>query len=70
VRPIRPEDADAFRAFHAALSAESVYYRYFSPKPRLSDSEVARFTTVDMADRVALVAVLGEEIVADARYDR
>jgi acyl-CoA synthetase (NDP forming)/GNAT superfamily N-acetyltransferase len=70
VRPIRPSDADGFRAFHASLSPESVYYRFFSPKPRLTDVEVERFTTVDMVDRVALVALLGDEIVADARYDR
>ena len=70
VRPIRPEDAEGFRAFHGALSPQSVYYRFFSPKPRLSDAEVERFTTVDMVDRVALVAVLGDDIVADARYDR
>ena len=70
VRPIRPDDADAFRAFHGTLSPQSVYYRFFSPKPRLSNAEVERFTTVDMVDRAALVAVLGDDIVADARYDR
>jgi acyl-CoA synthetase (NDP forming)/GNAT superfamily N-acetyltransferase len=70
VRPIRPSDAEAFRSFHDGLSAQSLYYRFFSPKPRLTESEVARFTTVDMADRVALVAMLGDELIADARYDR
>ena len=70
VRPVRPSDAADFRAFHRRLSQQSVYYRFFSPKPRLSDSEVEHFVTVDMADRVALVALLGDEIVADARYDR
>src|SRR5262245_15049359 len=70
VRPIRPSDAAAYRAFHDRLSSQSLYFRYFSPKPRLTDAEVARFTTVDMADRVALVALLGDELIADARYDR
>jgi len=70
VRPIRPSDAVAYRAFHDGLSSQSLYFRYFSPKPRLTDAEVARFTTVDMADRVALVALLGDELIADARYDR
>jgi acyl-CoA synthetase (NDP forming)/GNAT superfamily N-acetyltransferase len=70
VRPIRPSDAEAFRRFHAGLSSQSLYFRFFSPKPRLTDAEVERFTTVDMADRVALVAILGDELIADARYDR
>ena len=70
VRPIRPSDAEAFRRFHGGLSAQSLYYRFFSPKPRLTEAEVERFTTVDMADRVALVAMLGDELIADARYDR
>ena len=70
VRPIRPSDAEAFRRFHAGLSTQSLYYRFFSPKPRLTEAEVERFTTVDMADRVALVAMLGDELIADARYDR
>ena len=70
VRPIRPSDGEAFRRFHAGLSSQSLYFRFFSPKPRLTDAEVERFTTVDMADRVALVAILGDELIADARYDR
>ena len=56
VRPIRPDDAERLVAFHGRLSPESVYFRFFSPKPRLTDKEVEKFTTVDMDDRVALVA--------------
>ena len=70
VRPVHPSDLERWRAFHSALSSESVYYRYFSPKPRLSQAELTRFTTVDMVDRAALVAMLGDLIIADARYDR
>ena len=70
VRPIRPDDAERLVAFHSRLSPESIYYRFFSPKPRLTEREVERFTTVDMVDRVALVALLGEDIIAVARFDR
>lgn len=70
VRPIRPEDADRLVAFHARLSPESVYFRFFSPKPRLTEREVEKFTTVDMDQRVALVALLHDDIIAVARYDR
>ena len=70
VRPIRPDDADALVAFHGRLSPESIYFRFFSPKPRLTEKEVEKFTTVDMVDRVALVAELGDDVIAVARYDR
>src|SRR3954464_12888795 len=70
VRPVRPSDADALVAMHGRLSPESIYFRFFSPKPRLTDKEIERFTIVDFRDRVALVAVLGDEIVAEARFDR
>jgi GNAT superfamily N-acetyltransferase len=70
VRPVHVSDVERWRTFHSGLSSESIYYRYFSPKPRLSQAELTRFTTVDMADRAALVAVLGDVIIADARYDR
>jgi acyl-CoA synthetase (NDP forming)/RimJ/RimL family protein N-acetyltransferase len=70
VRPIRPADADRLRAFYSRLSDESIYFRFFGPRPRLSDKEVAWFTTVDYADRVALIATIGTEMVAVIRYDR
>ncbi|MBN6058077.1 GNAT family N-acetyltransferase [Nonomuraea sp. RK-328] len=70
VRPIRPADADRLLAFYSRLSAESIYFRFFGPHPRLSDKEVAWFTTVDYVDRVALIATIGTEMVAVIRYDR
>jgi acyl-CoA synthetase (NDP forming)/GNAT superfamily N-acetyltransferase len=70
VRPIQPADADRLVALHARLSPESIRYRYFAPHPTLSAKEVERFTHVDHDQRVALVAVLGDEIVAVGRYDR
>jgi GNAT superfamily N-acetyltransferase len=70
IRPIRPDHDEALRAFHSRLSTESIVLRFFGPHPRLSDAEVARFTTVDGVDRMALVAEQGSEIVAVARYDR
>jgi len=63
VRPIRPEDADGIRRFHAGQSAESIYLRFFAPLRRLSDADVFRFTHVDYADRVALVATMRDEII-------
>jgi acyl-CoA synthetase (NDP forming)/RimJ/RimL family protein N-acetyltransferase len=70
LRPIRPEDADILRAFYSRLSDQSIYFRFFGPRPRLSDREVAWFTTVDYVNRVALIATLGTEMVAVVRFDR
>jgi acyl-CoA synthetase (NDP forming)/RimJ/RimL family protein N-acetyltransferase len=70
LRPIRPDDADRLRAFHSRLSQQTVFNRYFAYRPVLSDADVARFTQVDMRDRVALVATLHGEIIGVVRYDR
>lgn len=70
VRPIVPEDAAALVRFHHRQSAESIYFRYFSPRPELSAREVRHFTTVDHHDRVAFVALAMDEIIAVARYER
>ena len=70
VRPIRPDDGERLLAFHARQSPQSIYYRYFSPRPRLSDRDVDHLTHVDYVDRMAFVALRGDEIIGVARYDR
>ena len=51
VRPIRPDDGERLVALHGRLSRESIYYRFFSPHPRLSEKEVVHFTTTDFVNR-------------------
>ena len=70
VRPIRPDDGDHLRALHQRLSTETIYLRFFSPIPTLSNAMVERFTHVDYVDRLALVAQLDDDIIGVARYDR
>src|SRR4029450_582242 len=70
LRPIQPEDDKRLVAFHNRLSAETIRYRFFAPHPTLSRAEVEYFTQVDHDQRVALVAVLGSDLVAVGRYDR
>ena len=70
LRPIRSSDADALVAFHAGLSTRTRYLRYFSAYPRIPDRDLYRFTHVDHHDRVALVVLLGAEIIAVGRYER
>ncbi len=69
IRPIQPEDAEILVEFYSRVSDESKYYRFFSPMPKLSDRDVARFTQVDHVDRVAFVLLLSGEMIAVGRYD-
>lgn len=70
VRPIRPDDRRALAAFHRGQSERSRYLRFFAAIPELSDRDLDRFTQVDHDQRVALVAEIGGEIIAIARFDR
>jgi acyl-CoA synthetase (NDP forming)/GNAT superfamily N-acetyltransferase len=70
IRPLVPADQAALAEFHERQSPTSVYRRYFSPKPTLSEKDLIHFTTVDMVDRVALAVELRDEFVAWASYER
>jgi RimJ/RimL family protein N-acetyltransferase len=70
VRPIGPDDREAFLAFHAALSDESRYFRYFTARRKLPEKEVRHFTEVDPRDHAGIVTLVGGEIVGHALYDR
>jgi acyl-CoA synthetase (NDP forming)/RimJ/RimL family protein N-acetyltransferase len=70
IRPIIPADVDRLTAFHQRQSAESIYYRYFSARPRLSQKDLVHLTHIDYVDRVAFVALLGDDLVGVGRYER
>ncbi len=70
IRPIVPSDTDRLTHFHEHLSRETVYRRFFSAHPHLRPEELARFTRVDYRERLALIALVGDTLVAVARYDR
>ena len=70
---IAPENASALQRFHHRLSDRSIYLRFFTAKPELSDREAGYFTNVDMIDRFALVALdpeRPEEIIGVVSFDR
>jgi RimJ/RimL family protein N-acetyltransferase len=73
LRPIRPDDAQRLQAFHLRLSPETVYLRWLSAHPVLTDAEAEALSNVDYGTRMAIVATLpveGEEhIVGVARYN-
>ncbi len=70
IRPIRPDDLEQLRALHSRLSPQSIYFRFFSPIPRVPEPQLHRLVEVDYRDRFALVAELDGEVVAVVRYDR
>jgi GNAT superfamily N-acetyltransferase len=70
VRPVTPLDAPRIEAFHRALSLETVRFRYFSGLVRLPPAIVRRFTQVDFARDMVLVAEVGEHVIALASYHR
>ncbi|SMD14123.1 Acyl-CoA synthetase (NDP forming) [Lentzea albidocapillata] len=70
LRPITPDDGEKLREFHGRLSERTRYFRYFGPYPRIPQRDLERFSTVDHHDRVALIALLGDDIVAVGRFDR
>lgn len=70
LRPILPSDGENLVAFHGKLSDRTRYYRYFGAYPRMPKRDVDRFSRVDHHNRVALIALLGDEIVAVGRFDR
>ena len=69
IRPIRPDDGDLLVDFFERLGPESRYFRFFRVKKSLDPDEVLYFTTVDYAQRMALVALLGGRMVGVGRYD-
>lgn len=72
VRPIRADDAERLQDAIRALSAQSSYYRFFSPMPKLPTTLLKRATHPDPQQELQLVAVVDEgaggKIVAGARY--
>jgi len=76
VRPVLPQDAEAERAFFAALSPASRLRRFHGVVNRLPDGALEAMTSIDYQRHLALVAearaddaALGSTwLVADARY--
>jgi GNAT superfamily N-acetyltransferase len=69
VRALRADDCARLTRLFEQLSDESVYFRFFSPTPRSTAAQL-ELKGLDGTDHVALVALVGDEIVAVARYDR
>ena len=69
-RAIRPDDDERFERLFYRLSPQSLYLRFFTPMPRPNHAIIQRLVNVDYTDRLALVTVIGDEVVGVARFDR
>jgi acetyltransferase len=74
IRPVLPQDEGLTADFFGDLEAPSRYDRFMSPMRHLPPELMKRFTNVDYAHHLALVAELFEDghetVVAEARYVR
>jgi RimJ/RimL family protein N-acetyltransferase len=74
IRPVLPQDEDLTHAFFRDLSAPARYDRFMTSFKELPPELMRRFTQVDYANHLALVAEVFSEgretVVAEARYVR
>lgn len=74
IRPVLPQDAELTVAFFQSLSGPARYDRFMSPMRELPAELLERFTNIDYADHLALVAEVfadgRETVIAEARYVR
>jgi len=70
IRPIRPDDEHVLVESFRQLSPESVYQRFFSALPELSEGMARYLANVNETNRLALIAEVDSELVAVGRYER
>jgi RimJ/RimL family protein N-acetyltransferase len=69
IRPIELTDVASLVDFHEHLSLTSIHNRFFDAHPHLTAKEATYFTNVDHHQRMAFVALVGDEIVGVGRYE-
>ncbi|MFH1090214.1 MAG: GNAT family N-acetyltransferase, partial [Pseudomonadota bacterium] len=71
IRPIKPEDAPLLQELWAALSTQTLYYRFSKPFVPLTPELLVRLTQIDYDREIALVALesrpMGERMLGVAR---
>jgi acetyltransferase len=68
LRPLVPQDREAFHAFVLGLSPESRSNRFLQPVKELSPAALQALTQPDQARHIGLVAHDGSGIVGEGRY--
>ena len=69
LRAIRPDDREKLHSFYARVSDESKYLRFFGNHPVLQDEDLQRWIDTDGHDKVTLVMLEREAIIAVAGYE-
>ena len=69
IRSASPEDAEAVRAMHMAMSPDNLYRRFFSISLYSADTEAARVCRAPGPDHEVLLAWLGGRLVGVASYE-
>jgi acyl-CoA synthetase (NDP forming)/RimJ/RimL family protein N-acetyltransferase len=69
IRHAGPQDAEAVRDMHAAMSPDNIYRRFFSVNPDAADQEARRVSREPGPDHEALLAWLGGRLVGVASYE-
>jgi acyl-CoA synthetase (NDP forming)/GNAT superfamily N-acetyltransferase len=69
IRHARPQDVDAVREMHAAMSPDNMYLRFFSTSRHMAEREARRVCREPGPDHEALLAWLGERLVGVATYE-
>lgn len=69
-RPIRPDDDERLRRMFERLSPETVYRRFFTAVARPNGRILRYLVEVDHHDREAMVALVDDEVIGVARFDR
>ena len=69
IRPSGPGDYEAVRRLHEAMSADNLYFRFFSMSRASAGREARRVCLEGRAGTVALVGLLGGELVGVAGYE-
>ena len=62
IRPATPEDFDAVKAMHEAMSANNAYMRFFNISRMSSEVEARRICRDPTPGAVALLATSGGEV--------
>ncbi|HEX3962632.1 MAG TPA: GNAT family N-acetyltransferase [Trebonia sp.] len=69
IRSAGPDDFDAIKAMHEAMSPTNTYMRFFSMSRTAAQTEARRLTRQPGPDHCALLALAGGEVVGAASYE-
>ena len=69
IRPAGPEDYEPVKQLHEAMSPDNLYFRFFSASQVSAEREARRVCLAGGPGLVALLGLLGDEVVGVASYE-